>query len=208
MEYLGPPRGAVNLLKFFASEPDFETVIGDLSEGFQKQASAFGQADARRWYWRETLRNAAVFAGRELRRTPFTVVVVTVFIQVALQPVLMAAEAQGSRIHSQLTYRGPLPISWYQVGVIRLLIDWYRDSVIRFLPAVITISAGASVSHFLKARELSLIIAFAAVVTCRTLTWRYSGVLMFGGEILSWYFYSLGCLWIRYDRLPDQPSKR
>jgi hypothetical protein len=195
MDYLGAPRGAVNLLKFFASEPDFETVIGDLSEGFQKQASAFGQADARRWYWRETLRNAAVFASRELRRTPFTVVVVTVFIQVALQPVLMAAEAQGSRIHSQLTYRGPLPISWYQVGVIR------------FLPAVLTISAGASVSHFLKARELSLIIAFAAVVTCLTLTWRHSGVLMFGGEILSWYFYSLGCLWIRYDRLPGQPSK-
>ena len=87
MEYLGPPRGAVNLLKFFATEPDFDTVIGDLSEEFQQQLSAFGQAGARRWYWREALRNGTAFAKRELLRTPVTVLIVTVFIFVALWPV-------------------------------------------------------------------------------------------------------------------------
>ena len=77
MEYLGPPRGAVNLLKFFATEPDFDTVIGDLSEEFQQQLSAFGQAGARRWYSREALRNGTAFAKRELLRTPVTVLIVT-----------------------------------------------------------------------------------------------------------------------------------
>jgi hypothetical protein len=137
----------VNLLKFFASEPDFDIVIGDLSEEFQQQLSAFGHAAARRWYWREALRNATAFARRELLRTPVTVLIVTVFIFVALWPIVFFG--------NQLLVNGRwawIPVRfwhWYQVGVVQFLFQ-----------ASIVVGAGALASYFLKARDLSLIVAF------------------------------------------------
>ena len=47
MEYVTPPRGALAILNFFASEPDFANVVGDLSEEFQQRASAHGHPAAK-----------------------------------------------------------------------------------------------------------------------------------------------------------------
>src|SRR5215469_1959590 len=80
MEYVTPPRGALAILNFFASEPDFANVVGDLSEEFQQRASAHGHPAAKRWYWREAFRNAMVLGKRELLRTASKILAVSLLI--------------------------------------------------------------------------------------------------------------------------------
>ena len=84
MEYITPPRGASFLLSFFASEPDCAIVLGDLSEEFQKRASAHGHAAARRWYRRESFRNAFEWIKREFLRTPVKVLTVTLVADLSI----------------------------------------------------------------------------------------------------------------------------
>jgi hypothetical protein len=202
----------VNLLKFFATEPDFDTVIGDLSEEFQQQLSAFGQMAARRWYWREALRNVTAFAKRELLRTPVTVLIVTVFMFVALQ------------IAISLGYRLLFEVQWAWIPV--RFWNWYQAGVVRFLfPTSIAVGAGALASYFLKARDLSLIVAFATGLTCVDLCRMrviirsvliqlpsHISVLRGSGGLFLWWclvigFYSLGCLWIRWNRVRGETSE-
>ena len=52
-----PPRLAAQLLSFFAAEPDFPQIEGDLDEEFHNWLLAYGPAVARRSYWREALRS-------------------------------------------------------------------------------------------------------------------------------------------------------
>ena len=207
MEYVGPPRRAMNLLKFFASEPDFDTVIGDLREEFQQQVSAFGQAAARRWYWRETFRNASAFAKRELFLTPVTVLVMTVLIFVGLW--FLVVFGDRLLVNVQWAWIPPRFWSWYQTGVVQFL-----------FPALLVIGTGALASRFLRGRELSLIVAFATVFACMELygLWgfirnsaqaapgTYLSVAQVSERMLiSWFLamflYSQGCLWIPWRRL-------
>jgi hypothetical protein len=208
MEHVGPPRGAMDLLRFFASEPDFDTVLGDLSEEFQRQISAFGQATARRWYWRETVRNARAFAKRELLRTPVTVLLIAVLIFVGLWLAIFFGGALLERIRWAW-----IPIRFWR---------WYRSVVMDLLfPTAMISGAGVLASRFLKERELSLIVAFATVSTCADLyglcvqirdsirgrlTTDISVLQVTERFILSWFFvvliFSLGCVWIRWHQRP------
>ena len=69
-ELLKPPAVPSAILNFFASQPDFPAVAGDISEEFQQRARTSGAQAARRWYWREAFRNALALTWRELTRTP------------------------------------------------------------------------------------------------------------------------------------------
>src|SRR5690242_10981249 len=129
MEYVRPPRGATNFLKFFASDPDFDTVLGDLSEEFQQQVTAFGQATARRWYWRETWRNTRAFANRELRRTPLVVLGTTVFIL----GLVWLAELSGIRLLENVQWAWVPPRFW----------GWYREGAVFLFATLTWLGAGA-----------------------------------------------------------------
>jgi len=69
-QLLTPPAVPVAILNFFASQPDFPAVAGDISEEFQQRAQTSGPQAARRWYWHEAFRNASALTWRELMRTP------------------------------------------------------------------------------------------------------------------------------------------
>ena len=69
-ELLKPPAVPVAILNFFASQPDFPAVAGDISEEFHQRAQNSGANAAKRWYWREAFRNALALTWRELVRTP------------------------------------------------------------------------------------------------------------------------------------------
>ena len=60
----GPPAGASRLLSWFR-DPYLPQILGDLDEEFGTRARSLGAAAARRWYWRETLRNAGVLLWRK-----------------------------------------------------------------------------------------------------------------------------------------------
>lgn len=63
-ENLQPPAAACRLLSCFA-DPALPQILGDLMEEFRERAAKSGPAFARRWYWRETLRNVAVLLRRQ-----------------------------------------------------------------------------------------------------------------------------------------------
>ena len=153
MEYVAPPRGALNLLKFFAGEPDFTSVIGDLSEEFQHRVSTHGHGPARHWYWRESIRNANAFGKRELRRTPIRVLAVTLLVFL----LLLTANFFGSRLLVDIKWAWIPPRFWhlYRLTVLMNLFD-----------LALLLGAGAALSLFLKARELSLVVTFVIATTC------------------------------------------
>lgn len=62
-ENLEPPRAASRILSFFGS-PHLPQILGDLMEEFNERAQSAGLRAARRWYWRETVRNMVALAGR------------------------------------------------------------------------------------------------------------------------------------------------
>lgn len=62
-ENLRPPRAASRILSCFRS-PHLPQILGDLMEEFNERAQSTGLAAARRWYWRETVRNVIVLARR------------------------------------------------------------------------------------------------------------------------------------------------
>jgi hypothetical protein len=69
-ELLKPPAVPAAILNFFASQPDFSAVAGDISEEFHQRAQNSGAKAAKRWYWREASRNALALTWRELMQTP------------------------------------------------------------------------------------------------------------------------------------------
>src|SRR5437016_778371 len=69
-ELLKPPAIPSAILNFFASQPDFSAVAGDMAEEFQQRAQRVGATAAKRWYWRESFRNAFALTAREFYQTP------------------------------------------------------------------------------------------------------------------------------------------
>ena len=56
-----PPLNAVKLLYFVMPAGDCDHIIGDLDETFLKRAKKFDGGYARRWYWRQAIRTAALY---------------------------------------------------------------------------------------------------------------------------------------------------
>jgi hypothetical protein len=67
---LKPPRVPTVILSFFANQPDFSVVAGDMIEEYQQRARNSGARAADVWFWRDTVRNAWAFTLRELLGTP------------------------------------------------------------------------------------------------------------------------------------------
>jgi|CZKL01.1.fsa_nt_gi hypothetical protein len=65
-----PPRIAVWLLKLFVLAEEAESILGDLLEEFALLASKSGEAYARSWYWRQTIRTLPRLVGIGFRTAP------------------------------------------------------------------------------------------------------------------------------------------
>jgi hypothetical protein len=87
-ELLNPPAVPVAILNFFASQPDFAAVAGDISEEFHQRAQSSGAKAAKRWYWREAFRNAWALTWRELMRTPVRTTLVAIGCLLAVNAVM------------------------------------------------------------------------------------------------------------------------
>ena len=61
---LRPPSAASQLLSWIR-DPHLPQILGDLSEEYGERARSLGAAAARRWYWREAIRNAGVLLWRK-----------------------------------------------------------------------------------------------------------------------------------------------
>jgi hypothetical protein len=71
-DFVQPPRIAVWLVNLFTPTETAESVLGDLLEEFSHFASKSGIVDARRWYWRQTLKTIVHLFGTGFRAAPWS----------------------------------------------------------------------------------------------------------------------------------------
>ena len=76
--FVQPPRIAVWLLNLFTPTEETESILGDLLEEYSCVASKSGVAFARSWYWRQTVKTIAHFAGTGFRVAPWSNIVAVV----------------------------------------------------------------------------------------------------------------------------------
>jgi len=189
-ELLKPPAVPVVILNFFASQPDFPAVAGDISEEFHQRVQRSGADAAKRWYWREVFRNAWALTARELLRTPVrtTLMALSCFFAVSIV----------TNIVMNYLWRLGLMYGPHPLGVL----------TIQLLTLLATGLAGGKV---LPGREWALALAFTAICLAGGLRW-YSPVprvhfsapqleFVIVGNVLCQGAFWLGCLWIRvYSR--------
>jgi hypothetical protein len=94
-EPLKLPTIPLVMLNFFASQPDFPALVGDISEEFHQRAQSAGAKAAKRWYRREAFRNAFALTWRELMRTPVRTTLMTIGCILAATQSLACMPASG-----------------------------------------------------------------------------------------------------------------
>ena len=183
-ELLKPPAVPSAILNFFASQPDFPAVAGDISEEFHQRIQSFGPKAAKRWYWREAFRNALALTRRELLQTPIrtTLIAFGSFLTVSLVTGWFTRHGLVS---------GPSPWDVFATQLLFLL------------------AAGLTGGKLLPRREWALALTFTAFSICidGTLRWIYPvlrvhfsaaqlAAVVLGSGLRQGAFW-LGCLWIR-----------
>ena len=183
-ELLKPPAVPTAILNFFASQPDFPAVAGDISEEFHQRALKSGANAANRWYWREAFRNALALTRRELVQTPArtTLVALSCFSAVSLVT------------------------GWFlTLGLVSGRSPW--DVVATQL--LFLLAAGLTGGKLLPRREWALALTFTALSICIDGTLRliypvlrthfsaaqFAAVVLGSGMRQGAFW--LGCLWIR-----------
>jgi hypothetical protein len=152
-----PPTIPVGILCFFARQPNFSAVIGDLKEEFHQRVQSSGSKAARRWFWRETFRTGWALTGGELLRTPTrtTLVALICFIAIGASTALYAYLVQRNLV--DLVY-GP---------------QGYR--VLVLLNIIPSLAAGWIGGRLLPGREWALALTFILI----TLSMALFGTLYF-----------------------------
>ncbi len=186
-ELLRPPAVPVAILNFFASQPDFPAVAGDISEEFHQRAQSSGAKAAKRWYWHETFRNALALTWRELLRTP-------------VRTTLLALGCFfAANIVSSFISRLGLPF----VQGPRSMLTIYLTIQLSTL-----FTMGLVGGKLLPSREWALALTFAVLSACfaEALRWYFPtgrhfppilwAVVSLGGLMRQSAFW-LGCLWTR-----------
>jgi hypothetical protein len=79
-----PPAIPLAILCFFAGQPNFSAVIGDLREEFHQRAQSSGSTAARRWFWRETFRTGWALTAGELLRAPIRTTLLALICFIAI----------------------------------------------------------------------------------------------------------------------------
>lgn len=114
-ELLKPPAVPSAILNFFAAQPDFPALAGDISEEFHQRVQSSGAKAANRWYWREALRNALALTWRELRRTPVRTTLVAFGCYLAVNlvpaPLILAFNMRWSTL-LVLNFTAILAVGW------------------------------------------------------------------------------------------------
>ena len=188
-ELLRPPVLPSAILNFFAGQPDFPALAGDISEEFHERAENSGAKAAERWFWREAFRNALALTWRELRRTPVrtTAIAFGCYLAVNLVP-------------------APLTLAFNM-----------RWSVLLALNFTVLLALGWIGARLLPGREWALAVTYTVMTVCLTLpvVWYsftfvfkhalpvHSWVAVIGAQALRQGIFWIGCLLIRVH----SPSK-
>jgi len=204
-ELLKPPAVPAAILNFFASQPDFAAVAGDISEELHQRAQISGAKAAKCWYWREAFRNALALTWRELARTPLQTTLV------ACSCLLGVTVIVG--LYSFLRYY-PFPSDALDILA-------RQRYVLVALNSLACLVMGGIGGWLLRGREWALALTFTLVSLCLAIPWvwhLYSAgnvilpapiwEIIILGNILRLGAFGLGTLWIRVIRVHSRLNKR
>ena len=200
-ELLKPPSVPVAILNFFACQPDFPAVAGDISEEFHQRAQSSGANAAKRWYWREAFRNVLALTWRELVRTPVRTTLI----------------ALGCFLAGNLVIDLYAFIRYYPLPALDIFNDERHRNVNLALNFVAYLATGWIGGRLLRGREWALALTFTLVSACLVLPgmWYLFFVLktnlppsirefVIVGNVLRIGAFWLGSLGIRHLRIRQE----
>jgi hypothetical protein len=181
-ELLKPPAVPAAILNFFASQPDFPAVAGDISEEFHQRARNSSAKAALRWYWREAFRNSVALTRRELMWTPLRTTLIALSC-------LLAVNVLTSLLWRLLLLSAPSPWGVFTIDLMTLLVMGLVGG--RLLPGrewALALTLGVifvcfSVSNLILVRKVVVPVPFWEIIIV--------------GKLLRLSAFWLGCLWIR-----------
>jgi hypothetical protein len=183
-ELLKPPAFPSAILSFFASQPDFPAVAGDISEEFHQRSQSSGPRAAKRWYWREALRNAFALTWRELSRTPILTTIVAFVCFLAVNLISIPLELRFDRstnVLILLNLASSFALGW--IGAkLRPGQEWALALIYTVVTACITLLILWHIFFVFPLRD--------------HLPGHFRGALI-GGQVLRQVFFWLGCFLIR-----------
>ena len=194
-DLLKPPAVPVAILNFFASQPDFPAVAGDISEEFHQRAQSSGADAAKRWFWREAFRNALALTWRELVRTPVRTTLIAVGCYLGTYVLI--------DLYAFLRYY-PLPA----LQIFNGPRHWNANLLVNFIACL---GMGWIGGSLVRGREWALAIIFTLVSACLVSPWAWYLFFVYKAELhplhlreflvtgiaLRLSAFGLGCLWIR-----------
>jgi len=186
-----PPAIATGILCFFASQPDFPALMGDLKEEFHQRAQISGIKAATRWFWRETFRTGWALTVGEALRTPIltTLTAVICFIAIGASTALYAYLSQ-----------------W---NLVDLVYGRQAFPVLVVLNVIPSLAVGWTGGRLLQGREWALALTFILISFCMAvfgtlyllsavrsdLDWLMT--LLMSIHLLRLGCFCLGCLYVR-----------
>ena len=175
-ELLKLPALPVAILNFFASQPDFFAVAGDISEEFHQRAQSSGAKAAKRWYWREAFRNAFALTWRELVRTPVrtTLVVLGCFLAANLAIDLYAF------------------LRYYPLPVLNIFNSEHHRTANLVVNSIAYFATGWIGGRLLRGREWALALTFALVSACLVLPGAWYLFFVLKVPVRLWQFIIVG----------------
>ncbi|HTM47057.1 MAG TPA: permease prefix domain 2-containing transporter [Bryobacteraceae bacterium] len=152
-QLLTPPAVPVAILNFFASQPDFPAVAGDISEEFQQRAQTSGPQAARRWYWHEAFRNASALTWRELMRTPVRTTLI----------------AFGCFLAANLAIDLYAFLRYYPLPALSIFNDLRHKGLNYLVNFIAYVATGWIAGRLLRGREWAITLTFTVVSVCLVL---------------------------------------
>jgi hypothetical protein len=149
-EPLKPPAVPSAILNFFASQLDFPAVAGDIIEEFHQCAQTSGTKAAKRWYWRETFRNALALTWRELTRTPIRTTLI----------------AFGCFLAANLIVDLYAFLKYYPLPALNIFNDERHRGLNYLVNFIAYFATGWVAGRLLRGREWALTLTFTLVSAC------------------------------------------
>ena len=182
-ELLKPPAVPSAILNFFAGQPDFPALAGDITEEFHQRAQSSGGMAAKRWYWREAFRNALALTWRELGRTPVRVTLVAFGCYLAVNfvpaPLILSFNMRWSALLA-LNFAAVLAVGWIGAKLLPGR-EWALDLTYTVMTVCLTLPVLWYSFTFVFKHPLPL----------------HSWAAVIGGGALRLTIFWLGGLWIR-----------
>jgi hypothetical protein len=204
-QLLKPPAVPVAILNFFASQPDFPAVAGDISEEFQQCTQASGAQAAKLWYWREAFRNALALTWRELMRTPVRTTLI----------------ALGCFLAANLAIDLYVFLRYYPLPALSIFNDLHHKDLNYLVNFIAYVATGWIAGRLLRGREWAVTLTFTLVSACLVLPgmwyvffeprnplpppWREFVIM---GHVLRLSAFGLGSLGIRHLRIRQGRNAR